>query len=126
MIDSVLGSPPPRASVRSNVRTDPLVTVKLPESSNVPFGTPAGVTRIRYVPGATVAYGDAAPNARVRIGVAEMGSPVGPSRYTDTGPGAAARWIRRSLACPAGVVRSSRMNSAPNCDSPLAGIMLYE
>src|SRR5215217_5589704 len=109
MIDSALGRPPPGASVRSKVRTDALATVKLPESTKTVLGTPAGVTRIRYVPGASVAYGEAAPNARVRIGVAVIGSPFGPIRYTDTGPGAAARWMRRSLACPAGVVRSSRI-----------------
>src|SRR5512138_2513764 len=125
MTASVVGSPPPGESVTRSVRTEPAVTVMFPVSSSVVLGLPAGVMRMRYVPGATATYGEAAPNASVgTAGVAEDRSAVGEVMYIDTAPGAAATWTTRNFAWPVAGVGSSAMNSAPNCDSPGAGMRL--
>jgi hypothetical protein len=77
MTDRTDGRPPPGESVSRNVRTDPALTVSEPESTRIVLGTPAGVIRTRIVPGATVTYGDAAPNASVgTTGVADPRSAV--------------------------------------------------
>ena len=45
-----------------NGRRVTMLSVVLPVSSKMVLGLPAGVTRMRYVPGVTVTYADAEPN----------------------------------------------------------------